>query len=256
MLADKGPRLSALLGGVSFCRLFLKLVEKREPQVWTMPNLVTALRIAGVVVVAMRTGPHKPPATLAEAENPLITAATAAAAPTVLGLEDWIVCLLGFCFVFLDLLDGFLARALAQQTKLGAELDGMGDALGTGWLALTLYTKSRLPRLLALHLAAAPYLWSLVNLSAPPRTLQGGKHPWARPAAGGMAFFSVMAVALPAALGPSALFIPGFDSVESLARTSAVLAGLINVASFGLSYLTFFGVEVPGNGLGEHAHSK
>jgi len=252
VLADKGPRLSALLSGVSFCRLFLKLVEKREPQVWTIPNLVTALRIAGVVVVAMRTGPHKAPPTthLTEAEPPQDNA--------VLGLEDWVVCLLGFGFVALDLLDGFLARALAQQTKLGAELDGMGDALGTGWLALTLHVKQRLPWSLALHLAAAPYVWSLVNFAAPRRAprLQEAKHPWERPAAGGMALFLVLAVALPAALNSPFLTSLALGPADLLAWSCAVVAGLINVASFGLSYLAFFGVAFPGNGLGEHTHSK
>jgi phosphatidylglycerophosphate synthase len=281
VLAGKGPRLSALLSGVSFCRLFLKLAEKRESQVWTWPNLVTVLRIAGVVaVVALYTGPTKAP------QPPSSDLGAALSQPPsgpeeqppgpVGGLEDWVVCLLGAGFVAMDLLDGWLARKLSQQTKLGAELDGLGDALGTGWLALTLWGKRRLPGLLALHLAAAPYLWPLANLAAnsaaPKQRLQQqqqAKHPWARPAAGAMALLALLAVALPAAFPaalhleldldpPSTLRRPPHarGAAEALARGCATLAGLVNLASFGLSYLTLFGVKVPGNGLLGHEHSK
>ena len=48
-----GAQLSMFIAGASFLRLWLKLWEKNDPQPWTWPNFVTALRICGLLGVAM-----------------------------------------------------------------------------------------------------------------------------------------------------------------------------------------------------------
>jgi hypothetical protein len=90
----KGPMVSSVLGGFSFARLLLQLLEANEPQLWTVPNAVTGLRIAGVAAagaVALRS---------AKADGAAVD-----------GLPAWLLpdatlALLGFGFVAMDLLDG------------------------------------------------------------------------------------------------------------------------------------------------------
>ena len=249
-----GPVLSSLLGGIGFARLFLKLVENGERQLWTVPNLVTAIRICGVAA----TGVYL----LQNAKRPPRGDSTGSVLPNT--LSDGVLAALGFGFVALDLLDGALARALNQATDLGARLDGSGDALGTAFLALVLQQKGRMPSVLALHMAAAAHMYPLackVAGSQRERHATAASQWWARPSAGAMALLAVLAVALPAfaSAWPSADF--GELQAESAAELCAYGAGAVNLASFGLSYATLAGIPVPGSEPkakegADHAHSS
>jgi hypothetical protein len=261
-------QLTMLIASASLLRLWLKLWEKNDPQPWNWPNLVTALRIVGLVGVSKYVEKSE------ESEEggrfpPLSQGALAG---------------LGLAFVALDFLDGYLARRLDQRTALGAHLDGQADALATTFIAVRLRCgatgaasaaalASPLPglpdaarRFLSLHLAAAPYAWHLATVAPfTPKALRercnGLRHPWARPAAGLMALLALLALALPA-LGPasrgaaaavaaaasssssshssSSPFSFSF-SFEDAGRLCGDAAGLVNVISFGLSYLVLYG---------------
>jgi len=96
----KGPMVSSLLGGVSFSRLLLKLIECSDPQVWTVPNAITGVRIAGVAAAGMIAIRSK------ARDGWLLSDATLAA--------------MGSTFVALDLLDGYAdwAEALGKLFSL------------------------------------------------------------------------------------------------------------------------------------------
>ncbi len=66
---------------------------------WNIPNTLTIIRLAGIPVLLLLAASSQPVA----------------------------VFLLGVCLVLTDWLDGFLARALHQQTPLGAKLDTIAD---------------------------------------------------------------------------------------------------------------------------------
>lgn len=68
---------------------------------WNIPNTLTVARLAGIPFLLLLAGAGQPVAVL----------------------------LLGTVLVLTDWLDGFLARALHQQTPLGAKLDTIADVL-------------------------------------------------------------------------------------------------------------------------------
>ncbi|MCD0442802.1 CDP-alcohol phosphatidyltransferase family protein [Glycomyces sp. A-F 0318] len=84
----------------------------------TVPNLVTALRFALVVPIAvlLLTGTH-----------PLLAAGLA----VVFGASDWV--------------DGYLARRLGQAGRVGAVLDAVADRVGVGCLAIALGAAGAVP---------------------------------------------------------------------------------------------------------------
>jgi len=218
--------------------LFLKLIENNDPQLFTVPNLVTALRISGVVGVAL-WGLH-----FGNRED-----------VSSFVLSDSRCGLFGALFVALDFLDGFLARRLQQATALGSHFDAQADALGTSFLALTLYAKGRMSRGLAYHMAGAAYLFPLVRQAVPPKVAVRSRHskePWARPCAGIMGVCAVLSVVLPGVA--STLSHDGNVSESGrylvmMAGWCAQFAGIVNAGSFFLSYLTLAGISVPGNNL-------
>jgi phosphatidylglycerophosphate synthase len=237
IMAGNGPMLSSLLTGISFARLFLKLLENGDSQLQTLPNLVTAIRIMGVVGTAiwcLHFGNRDEPSSFV--------------------LSDTSCAFLGSLFVALDFLDGFLARQLQQATALGAHLDAQADALGTAFLALTLRSKGRMSSVLALHMAAAAYLFPMVKRVVPKtlaRRTRHAKEPWARPCAGVMGLCAVFAVALPVIqtgiVGDVSQVDATAGSLTAAAGWCAQAAGTVNAVSFFLSYLTIFGVAIPGN---------
>lgn len=290
-----GAQLSMLVAGISFARLFLKLWEKNEPQLWTWPNLVTALRIFGLIGAAL----YKFEKDSGESMNNRDSNEQPRAPESI---SDGHLAILGLIFVGMDFLDGFLARWLDQSTALGAHIDGQADALATAFVAFRLrccgsFGPTFLSPLLGLHLAAAPYVWHLVTVApfTPKRLAKrcaALRHPWARPAAGLMAFFVILALAIPAishylvpavssaplatAGTPLSLFnaaemlfssaTTGRDSngvvgghqyallLHLLARFFANAAGIINIVSFGLSYLVLFGPLLGINSFGVVPH--
>ncbi len=85
---------------------------------WTVPNLVTVVRlalVAPIVVLLVRGGP------------PLVAAALAA----VFAATDWV--------------DGFLARRLDQVSRLGERLDPVADRVGIGAIAVALAVAGAAP---------------------------------------------------------------------------------------------------------------
>jgi phosphatidylglycerophosphate synthase len=236
VLNDHGPLLSSLLAGVSFMRLFLRLTEKNEPQLWTWPNLVTSVRILGVFsLAAYALQQHQ-----SSKKNDEIPGKNVNLEDDFIYSDKWLA-FYGSIFVALDFFDGFLARRLNQCTELGARLDAQGDALGTSFLALTLLTKDRMNSFLAVHMACAAFLYSLFPRICPPRIVRkfpNAKHPHARTSAGLMAFCAIAAVILPAFTDrPSDL--SGTYSLD-LVALFANLSGLINLVSFTLSYIALF----------------
>lgn len=237
-LNDNGPMLSPLLAGIGFARLYLKLLEQNDKQLHTIPNLLTFIRIGGIVAVTLRSlhfGDRDEPSSFV--------------------LSDGICGVLGFLFVALDFLDGYLARQLQQATAFGAHLDAHADALGTAFLAITLRAKGRMTSGLALHMAAAAYVFPLVQQAIPKNHLSRIRHakePWARPCAGLMAMFAVLGVLLPgiaSSLGDQGNDRAALRLLIASGRISAELAGVVSAVSFLLSYLTLAGFPVPGNRL-------
>lgn len=90
----------------------------REPGWRTVPNLVTALRFALVVPIAVL---------VLEGAHPLVAAGLAA----VFGASDWV--------------DGYLARRLGQAGRVGAVLDPLADRIGIGCVAVVLAVVGAVP---------------------------------------------------------------------------------------------------------------
>ena len=85
---------------------------------WTIPNLVTVIRFVLIVPIV---------ALLLSGAQPL----TAATLTVLFGATDWV--------------DGFLARRLGQETRLGEILDPIADRLGIGCLGIALMIIGAIP---------------------------------------------------------------------------------------------------------------
>lgn len=84
---------------------------------WTVPNLLTYLRLLAVPVFVLL---H------------------------LLGLPGWALVVF-LVAAFTDALDGLLARLLSQQTRLGAFLDPLADKLLTGAALIMLFVEGEAP---------------------------------------------------------------------------------------------------------------
>ena len=89
-----------------------------RPEWWTIPNLVTVIRFVLIVPIV---------ALLLSGAQPL----TAATLTVLFGATDWV--------------DGFLARRLGQETRLGEILDPIADRLGIGCLGIALMIIGAIP---------------------------------------------------------------------------------------------------------------
>lgn len=89
-----------------------------RPEWWTIPNLVTVIRFVLIVPIV---------ALLLSGAQPL----TAATLTVLFGATDWV--------------DGFLARRLGQETRLGEILDPIADRLGIGCLGIALTIIGAIP---------------------------------------------------------------------------------------------------------------
>ena len=89
-----------------------------RPEWWTIPNLVTVIRFVLIFPIV---------ALLLSGAQPL----TAAALTVLFGATDWV--------------DGFLARRLGQETRLGEILDPIADRLGIGCLGIALTIIGAIP---------------------------------------------------------------------------------------------------------------
>ncbi|WP_104190484.1 CDP-alcohol phosphatidyltransferase family protein [Cryobacterium sp. Y82] len=89
-----------------------------RPEWWTIPNLFTVNRFVLIVPIV---------ALLLSGAQPL----TAATLTVLFGATDWV--------------DGFLARRLGQETRLGEILDPIADRLGIGCLGITLTIIGAIP---------------------------------------------------------------------------------------------------------------
>ncbi len=105
-------------------------------QVWTLPNLVSMLRLLGVpLFLWLVLGPH--------ADLPAIGVLMVA------GVTDW--------------LDGFLARRLGQYSRLGELLDPVADRLYILAVVIGLACRDIIPWWVAVVLPARDaFLWTLV----------------------------------------------------------------------------------------------
>ncbi|SEO07932.1 CDP-alcohol phosphatidyltransferase family protein [Cryobacterium sp. TMT1-3] len=89
-----------------------------RPEWWTIPNLVTVIRFVLIVPIV---------ALLLSGAQPI----TAATLTVLFGATDWV--------------DGFLARRLGQETRLGEILDPIADRLGIGCLGIALTIIGAIP---------------------------------------------------------------------------------------------------------------
>jgi cardiolipin synthase (CMP-forming) len=110
--------------------------QKRRSAVWTLPNLVSGLRLLGVpLFLWLVLGPE------ADVLALLVLMAS--------GITDW--------------LDGFLARRLDQASKLGEILDPVADRLYILAVVIGLAVRDIIPWWVALILPARDlFLWCLV----------------------------------------------------------------------------------------------
>jgi cardiolipin synthase (CMP-forming) len=110
--------------------------DARAPQVWTLPNAVSALRLLGVpVFLWLVLGPR----------------------------ADVLALLLLMVSGFTDWLDGYLARKLNQTSKLGEILDPVADRLYILAVVVGLAVRDIVPWWVAVILPARDaFLWCLV----------------------------------------------------------------------------------------------
>jgi hypothetical protein len=214
-VGGKGPSLSALLAGVSFAMIFLKLFEHHDSQMHTIPNYVVGLQIVGFVAVAassMHLG-RLPPET--SSERALRAAQS-----------DPLLVTLGVGFIWLDAVGAFAAQQHQQSTALHVHLAGHVRALGFSFASLALSAKGRLALPLALPMAFAGYALPLAATRAAPHCLARRfatmPRPWERPATLAATALTLAAVAFPAvaAAGIRAAALPA-----SAAAAAQVVAG-------------------------------
>jgi cardiolipin synthase len=110
--------------------------ERRSSQVWTVPNLLSALRLLGVpLFLWLVLGPE----------------------------EDTIALVVLMLSGITDYLDGYLARRLGQTSKLGEILDPVADRLYILAVVVGLAFRDIIPWWVALLLPARDaFLWCLV----------------------------------------------------------------------------------------------
>lgn len=101
IINKKGPMLSCLLGGISFVRLFLRLIEKNDNQVYTWPNLITSIRILGIVSISAYAFYYHG----SDKEEELLTKKMGKIEEPYVYSDYWLA-IYGSLFVALDFLDG------------------------------------------------------------------------------------------------------------------------------------------------------
>jgi phosphatidylglycerophosphate synthase len=185
----------------------------RSPRFATAANAVTMARAALAIFLAGTM-----PASLAGTTAP---ASLAEATPACTGGA---LALVALAFIGLDFLDGALARALGQASRLGGTLDEEADSFGTLVVGLTLWARG-IAAWPVVHMAFAHYVFILLHASMCPAF--AWSFPLARTLAGVMAVGTLLALV-------------ASDHSAPLARLLGNGSSAVSLFSFGIGYKAMF----------------